>query len=149
MSTFINCLVHCVFGTKQREPMIDDEWQERLWAYMGGIAREQDIKALSVGGTNNHVHLLVSMPATMGIAKGVQMIKAGSSLWIHQQFDAAKRFAWQEGYSAFSVSHDRAETVKRYIENQREHHRMKTFEEEYVAFLDQQGIEYKKEWVWN
>ena len=122
--------------------------QERLWPYMGGIARENKVKALAIGGVEDHAHLLLSMPSTMTISQAMQLIKGGSSRWVHETFPEHRGFEWQEGYGAFSIGISQAEETKRYIANQQEHHRVKTFEEEYIAILEKHGIEYDPRFVW-
>lgn len=96
--SYTSCLVHYVFSTKERRKSISPEIRERLWAYLGGIARENGMRALAVGGTDDHVHMLVSLPSTLSIAKAVQFIKGGSSKWMHETFPSMGAFAWQEGY---------------------------------------------------
>ena len=122
--------------------------QERLWPYMGGIARENKVKALAIGGVEDHAHLLLSMPSTITISQAMQLIKGGSSRWVHETFPEHRGFEWQEGYGAFSIGISQAEETKRYIANQQEHHRVKTFEEEYIAILEKHGIEYDPRFVW-
>jgi len=134
--------MHCTFSTSERFPFIDSDLESRLWPYLGGIARENRMKALSIGGTEDHVHGLLSLPATMSFAKAVQLIKGGSSKWIHDNFSKHKKFEWQEGYGAFSVSASQIGKTMAYIQNQKEHHRKKTFREEFIEFLDRHGVEY-------
>ena len=134
------CLVHVVFSTAERRPLIRDEIRERLHEYLVGIARENEIQVLAVGGTADHVHLLISLPRAISIAKCVQLLKSGSSKWIHETFLGSKTFAWQEGYGAFSVGvSQRAATIK-YILSQAEHHRRNSFDEELKKFLSAHGI---------
>jgi putative transposase len=92
--TYVSSLVHCVFSTKERAKIIEVDYRERLWGFMGGIARENNIKALAIGGTENHVHLLLSLPATINVAKAMQLIKGGSSKWVHNNFPKKSKFAW-------------------------------------------------------
>ena len=121
--------------------MIREDIQEMLYRYMGGIARENGIPALAVGGAADHVHLLLSLPRSVSVAKAVQLIKSGSSKWLHESFPKLKSFAWQEGYGAFSIGvSQRAATVK-YIEGQAEHHKRISFDEEFKKFLTVHGIE--------
>src|SRR5437763_16676447 len=138
--SFVNSLFHCVFSTKERRPIIRPDLQERLWPYMGGIAREHDVKALAIGGVEDHVHLLLSLPSTLAVAKAVQLIKGGSSKWVHDTFPELEHFAWQEGYGAFSIGISQLDVTKAYIGNQKEHHRKKTFQEEFLAFLKKHGL---------
>ena len=106
--SYITNLMHCTFSTKERYPFIDVELESRLWPYIGGIARENRMKAIAIGGTFDHIHALLSLPAAMSFAKAVQLIKGGSSKWIHDALAKYKKFAWQEGYGAFSVSASQA-----------------------------------------
>jgi REP element-mobilizing transposase RayT len=122
--------------------------RERLWPYVGGIARENKIKALAIGGVEDHVHMLLSLPSTLTIAQAMQVIKGASSRWVHETFPDHRDFAWQEGYAALSIGISQAPDTKQYIANQREHHRTKTFEEEFIAFLEKHGIEFDPRYVW-
>ena len=140
--TYISSHFHCVFSTKERRPFITEDLQERLWPYIGGIARENKMKALAVGGVADHVHILRSLPATITVSKAMQLIKGGSSKWVHDEFPEHRRFAWQEGYGAFTVGVSQVVDTKRYVANQQEHHRKRSFQEEFIAFLEKHGIEY-------
>jgi REP element-mobilizing transposase RayT len=144
--TFMN--IHFVFSTKNRQPQIDNSIKNRLWSYMGGIARQNKIIPQAIGGTNNHIHLLLSIPPSISPAKAIQLIKSGSSKWIHDEFPDKKTFSWQTGYAAFSVSIGKLSHTINYIHKQEEHHRHKTFEEEYLEFLEANGIEYDEKHVW-
>ncbi len=134
--------VHCIFSTKERRNLIPQELQEQLWAYLLGIANNLKIKTLAIGGTGNHVHLLLGLPATMTLAEAMQKLKANSSRWLGEQ---GIEFQWQEGYGAFSVSPSLVETVKAYIRNQGEHHKKRSFEEEFRVLLDKSGVAYDAE----
>jgi len=145
--SYVQCRLHCIFSTKARKNLIPADVQPRLWPYIGGIAREHGMKALAVGGTDNHAHVLLAIPATITIAKAMQMVKAGSSTWLHDTFATMRGFSWQEGYGAFSVSASRlAETIS-YIEHQAEHHRTLSFEEEFKRFLERHRVEYDLRYV--
>jgi putative transposase len=96
--SFTSSLYHCAFSTKGRRPWITADLQARLWPFMGGIARKNDMKALVVGGVEYHAHILVSLPSTMPIARAIQLIKGGSSKWVHETLPECGDFAWQEGY---------------------------------------------------
>jgi putative transposase len=146
--SYVSALIHCVFSTKDRRKAITDDIQDRLWQYMGGIARENKMRALAIGGVEDHVHLLLSIPSTLSVAKSLQLIKGGSSKWIHDTFPRHGDFEWQEGYGAFSIGISQIDDTKRYIANQREHHRVKTFQEEFIAFLERHGIEYDLRYMW-
>jgi putative transposase len=140
---------HCVFSTKERRPLITPALQDRLWPFLGGIARQNDMKALIVGGIEDHVHILLSLRATMPIAKAMQLIKGGSSKWIHEAFPEQRLFAWQEKYGAFSVSVSQMDTITKYIQNQREHHRARSFQEEFLELLKKHRIEYDERYLWD
>lgn len=148
-NTYTSLHYHIVFSTKRREPYIAQNIQDRVWAYIGGIARENNMTALAVGGMNDHAHVLLWTRPTQTVSKAVQLLKGGSSLWIHQTFPALKGFAWQDGYGAFAVCRAHTEVVVEYIRNQKEHHRKKTFQEEYLAFLKEYGIEYDERYLWD
>ena len=145
--SYIAGYYHCVFSTRNRRPLITPDVQERLWSYLGGIARENGMRALSVGGMDDHVHVLLSLPATISIAKAVQLIKGGSSKWLNDTFSPAERFRWQEGYGAFTVSISRLSKTIEYIGKQAEHHGRQTFEQEFIAFLERHRIEYERRYV--
>jgi putative transposase len=134
------CLVHVVFSTAERRPFIRDEIRERLHGYLSGIGRENEIQVLAVGGTADHVHLLISLPRTISIAKSVQLLKSGSSKWIHENFSGSRTFAWQEGYGAFSIGVSQRGTTVKYILAQVEHHKRISFDDELKKFLSIHGI---------
>ena len=146
--SYVSALMHCVFSTKERRKLITPEVQRRLWPYMGGVARENNMKALAIGGVEDHVHILLSLPATIPVAKAIQLIKGGSSKWLHDNFPAQRTFAWQEGYGAFSVSVSQVVNTAAYIEGQAAHHRRQSFEDEFRAFLKKHGIEFDERYVW-
>lgn len=102
-NTYTSCLFHCVFSTKGRRKPLTIELREKLWPYMGGIARNNGFTALAVGGSDDHAHVLLALPANVPVAKAVQLVKTGSSKWIHDTFAAHRDFAWQEGYGAFPI----------------------------------------------
>jgi len=145
--SYISNLQHIVFSTKQRRRYITADLQQKLWPYMGGIARDNKIKSIAIGGVEDHAHLLLSMPATISLSRAVQLIKGASSRWIHETMPSLRDFAWQEGYSAFSVGISAVDDTIAYIQRQAEHHRKKSFEEELVQFLKRHGIEYDERYV--
>ena len=149
MGNTFSCLyVHCVFSTKERVPILNQEIRERLWAYLGGIAKKNGIHPKCIGGVADHVRLLLSMPTTMAIAKAIQLIKSGSSAWIHQTFRELRNFAWQQGCGAFSVSVSQLSEAINYIDHQVEHHRTRTFQEEYLAFLKAHDVKFDEKYLW-
>jgi REP element-mobilizing transposase RayT len=135
--------MHCVFSTKERSRLITPDLQERLYPYLGGIARENKMKALSIGGVDDHVHMLLSIPATLPVAKAVQLLKGNSSKWVHGVFSNKRLFEWQEGYGAFSIAVSGVKATVRYIESQKEHHQSHSFKDELIAFLEKNGIPYE------
>jgi REP element-mobilizing transposase RayT len=146
-STHLSLHVHIIFATKDRIPMIAPEWRERLHAYLGGTAKNAGAVPEAIGGTADHVHLLIGLPSTLALAAVVREIKAVSSRWIHEELRIDK-FAWQEGYGAFTVSPTHCGHVRDYIARQEEHHRVRTFQEEYVSFLKRYSVTYEERFLW-
>ena len=146
--SYVSNLTHYVFSTKNRERSITVEIEERLWGYLGGIARERRIKPICIGGVEDHLHMLVSIPATLSVSKSIQLIKGGSSKWVHDTFPNHPRFEWQEGYGAFSVGISDLNRSVRYINNQKTHHKRVSFKEEFIAFLKKHEIEYVERYIW-
>ena len=145
--SFVSNFMHCTFSTKERYPLIDSELEARLWPYVGGIAKENRMTPLAIGGTADHLHALLSLPGMMSFAKAVQLIKGGSSKWIHDTFARQKKFGWQEGYGAFIVSFSQVPKTIAYINNQKEHHRRKTFEEEFIELLKRHNLDYDSRYI--
>ena len=147
-STYINILIHTVFSTKNRESWISSSLRERLYPYMCGIARENGLKVLCIGGTDNHIHILLSLDSTTSIAQAMQLIKGGSSKWIHETFPELRLFSWQEGYGAFSIGISNVDETKKYIENQEKHHSKESFCDEYLKFLRKNNIDFDEKYLW-
>jgi len=147
-NTYINILIHTVFSTKNRESWISSSLRERLYPYMCGIARENDLKVLCIGGTDNHIHILLSLDSTTSIAQAMQLIKGGSSKWIHETFPELRLFSWQEGYGAFSIGISNVDETKKYIENQEKHHSKESFCDEYLKFLRKNNIDFDEKYLW-
>ena len=146
--SYVSSYFHCVFSTKERRPLITPELQERLWPFLGGIAKRNDMKAIEVGGTADHVHILLSLPSTFSIAKAMQLIKGGSSKWVHENFPQQRLFGWQVKYGAFGVSVSLLDQTIRYIKNQKAHHRKMTFQEEFLILLKKHRIAYDERYLW-
>ena len=127
---------------------LDAELRPRVFAYLGGVVRELGGTALAINGVADHTHALLVLPASLALADAMRVIKTNSSRWIHEQWPQRKSFAWQTGYGAFSVSRSNVEEVVRYIENQEEHHRTVSFQEEFLAFLKRHGVAYDPRYVW-
>ena len=149
MANTFTCLqYHVVFSTSKREPWIRADIEARLWAYPGGIARQNKLEPLLIGGFD-HVHILVGIPPTLSLSEAIKRVKGGSSGWIKANLDGCRTFAWQDGYGAFTVSKSQVLDVKKYIRNQREHHRTKTFQEEYRTMLKRHEIKYDEKYLWD
>ncbi|MBN8597855.1 MAG: IS200/IS605 family transposase [Planctomycetes bacterium] len=144
-STFTNINVHIIFSTKNRAPQIDSAFADRLYSYIGGIARKLDCQMLAAGGIEDHIHLLIGLHPTVAISDLVRDIKANSSKWLHE--DVKTAFEWQRGYAAFSVSESIVPHVRAYIAKQREHHAHKSYEEELIAFLERHNIKYDRTYL--
>lgn len=145
MPTFTKLNYHLVFSTKNRRPLIDPTWSDRLYGYIGGIVRGEKGVLLAAGGMPDHIQLLVGYRPDKSVSELLREIKSHSSGWVHENF--TRDFAWQEGYSAFTVSYSEIESVKRYILTQAEHHRQRTFMEELLRMLDLHEIEYDERYV--
>jgi len=135
--SFVGNFIHCVFSTKERRNIIPADLQQNLWAYLHGIGRNLHIKVIGVGGTRNHVHILMQLPTTISLSEAVQKLKANSSRWMGEQ---GITFSWQKGYGAFSVSPSMLGMVRAYIRNQEEHHKRRTFDEELSLWLRKCGV---------
>jgi REP element-mobilizing transposase RayT len=146
--SYISSNFHCVFSTKERRPFITPELQKRLWPFLGGIVRQNKMKAVEIGGVEDHVHILLSLPSTMAVSKALQLIKGGSSKWIHETFPEHRTFAWQDEYGAFSVSVSQLDKTIEYIRGQETHHRKMTFQDEFLALLKKHRIEYDERYLW-
>jgi REP element-mobilizing transposase RayT len=149
MSSFTCLNYHLIFSTKHRQPLIGEEWQQRLFDYIGGIIRQQGGVLLAAGGMPDHVHLLAAISKSIAISDALRDIKANSSKWVHETFSDQAKFAWQSGYGAFSVSFSGLDPVRRYLAGQAEHHRVRTYQEEFLELLRRHEIEYDERYVWD
>ena len=147
--TLTSLLVHIVFSTKHRVSIITPEIEPELFAYIGGILKNNSSPLLAAGGTSDHIHLLVSQSKNIALSLLIQDVKKDSSIWIKTQSEIFKDFHWQDGYGAFSVSKSEVPRVKLYIANQKEHHRKQTFQEELINLLEEHGIKYDERYLWN
>ena len=146
-STHLSLNYHLIFSTKKRRRFIDSDWRDRLHAYVGGTVKSINAIPDAIGGTADHVHLLIGLRATHRLADVMREIKSVSSKWVHETI-GMHQFSWQDGYGAFTVSASHMERVRQYIQNQETHHRNKTFTEEYREFLDKYGVEYDDQYLW-
>ena len=146
-NTYSQIYFHVVFSTKSRVDFIRPEIENRVWAYIGGIARKHKMTAIQVGGIDNHIHALVGSPTTLPPSQVAKYLKVDSSFWIHNEFQELRNFAWQDGYGVFSVSKTDIPRLVEYIKNQRMHHQKQTYEEEFVELLELHGIEYDERYL--
>ena len=144
--TYTNLLIHALFSTKDRQPLIHTEMKSDLYAYMGGIITNLRGKPVLINGPNDHVHLLFVLPASLSLADLMEKLKANSSKWANER-SPGRAFSWQTGYTAFSVSQSKLSEVKAYISRQEEHHRKLTYQEEVVALLKKHGVEFDPRFV--
>ena len=141
-STYLSLHYHIVFGTKNRMPLIAAAWRPRLHEYLGGTIRGLGGIPEAVGGVADHVHLLVGLPSTHCLADVVREVKKSTTAWVNDGVVGDGKFSWQSGYAAFTVSATSCQAVREYIAYQEEHHRIKSFREEWIAMLDKAGIAY-------
>ena len=141
--------LHITFSTKYRVPMIDEAIEEELFKYIGGICKNLECNPIKVGGYRDHIHILCVLSRKIALMKLLEEIKSHSSKWIKTKGDKYKNFYWQRGYGSFSVNPAEIDVVVRYIENQAEHHKKKTFQDEYIAFLKKYNAEYDERYLWD
>ena len=148
-STYTALTYHLIFSTKYRQKIILPAYQERLYEYIGGIIRQKDGILLQIGGVEDHIHIMAGIAPKVCVSDMVKFIKSNSSLWMNQTFgnEIKRKFSWQPGYGAFTVSHSNRDQVGNYIQNQAEHHRVKSYQEEFLTFLAAHGIEYDPKFV--
>jgi REP element-mobilizing transposase RayT len=146
--TFTNLLIHVVFSTFDRMPLLNDGMRPEMHAYLGGILREIGAVPIIVGGTADHVHLPARLPADLAVADCLRIAKANSSRWAKERWPHRRMFAWQGGYGAFSVSESRRAAVIRYIQDQEKHHRRISFQEEFLKLLRSHGVEFDERYIW-
>jgi putative transposase len=151
--TFTNILVHAVFSTSGRTPWLNDDLRPEMHAYLGGILRRLNAVPIIVGGTSDHVHLLARLPADLAVADCLRVVKTNSSRWLNERSAKDRRlqrgsFAWQPGYGAFSVSESKRSAVIRYLQDQEQHHRRISFQEEFLKLLKNHGVEFDERYIW-
>ena len=146
--TLTKLLVHIVFSTKNRARLITPEIEPALFAYIGGILNNYESRLLHAGGTSDHIHLLISQSKNISLSELLQETKRSSSSWIKTQSGVFENFHWQDGYAGFSVGRTEVPALKKYIANQKAHHRMQTFQEELIRFFVEYGLEYDERYLW-
>ena len=147
--SLVRNLVHLVFSTKHRQPWLPDDVRERLFAYQAGIFTQWESPSIVIGGVDDHIHALFSLSKNHALKKIVEEVKKGSSKWMKVDGTKNAGFHWQNGYAGFSVSESNVSKVRRYIQNQREHHRKITFQEELRALLTRHGLEFDERYIWD
>jgi putative transposase len=148
-NTFTNLNYHIIFSTRKRERLVMPAIEERVWSYLGGIAASMDAEPMRIGGVEDHIHLLLRIPAKHSVSKVVQTLKGSSSHWMNEEVMEHGHFAWQDGYAAFTVSKSSIAQVSEYIAGQREHHQTKDFKAEYISFLERHGVEYDERYLFD
>ena len=140
---------HIVFSTKNREPWIRPDIEERVWSFVGGIADRHEMTPIKVGGLDDHLHVVVAIPPTLTVSKAVQMLKGGSSRWIRTTFPELETFGWQDGYGAFTVSKTQVPATMTYVERQRKRHQQWSFQQEYRTLLERHGIAFNERYLFD
>jgi len=147
--SYTKLLYHIVYSTKQRKPLIVPSLQENLYSYIGGIIRGEGGTLIEIGGVSDHVHLITKLRSEPSVAQIIKTFKSKSSGWVNTQSRLRKRFSWQTGYGAFTVSPSQLPKLVQYVRTQEEHHRKLSFKEEFVALLKKHGIEYDERYLWD
>jgi putative transposase len=141
--------IHIVFSTKYRQPLITEEIEPELHAYLGGICRNLESNPVKIGGYNNHIHILCMLSKKIALMKLLEEVKSHSSKWIKTKGKEFQNFFWQDGYGAFSVNPAEVDVVINYIANQKDHHRKKTFQDEYIDFLKKYKVDFDERYIWD
>jgi REP element-mobilizing transposase RayT len=147
--TLVSLLTHVIFSTKNREPFINPDVEPELFAYIGGILKNNESRLLGAGGTTDHVHLLISQSKNIALSSLRKDVQKDSSSWIKRKGNQFRNFHWQDDYGAFSVGVKEIAGLKKYIGAQKEHHRKRSFQEELLEFLNEYGIQYDTRYLWN
>jgi REP element-mobilizing transposase RayT len=146
--SYVGLYYHLIFSTRNRLPQITSDISQRIYDYIGGIIKQNQGVLLAAGGMPDHVHLLTILSKEQSISDALRVIKTNSSNWMHQNFPD-RQFTWQNGFGAFTVSASNVEKVKRYILNQEQHHRVMTFQEEFLKFLHEYDVPYDERYIWS
>jgi putative transposase len=147
-STLTNLVHHIIFSTKDREPTITSEIRDELYRYMGGIIKAEGGGLLQIGGIPDHIHRVVELKPVHALSEIMQKVKGSSSKWVNEKKRFVNRFAWQEGYGAFTVSESQISAVMRYVREQEDHHRKLSFKEEFIRILERHRVEYDERYLW-
>ncbi|MDZ7658537.1 IS200/IS605 family transposase [Fodinibius sp.] len=146
-NTYSKLFIHLIFSTKERTPEIGSKFEDALYSYIKKSSANHELQILSVGGTTNHLHVLVNLPAKYSVSKAAQIIKGSSSRWLNKNYFTDYKFRWQRGYGAFSINQSLVPKTIKYIERQKKHHATQSFTDEFVRFLDIHNLEYKNKTI--
>jgi REP element-mobilizing transposase RayT len=146
--SYTNLLYHIIFSTKDRRSVITEDYQPRLYEYIGGILRGTGGISLGINGTEDHVHVLTKLRPDRALSDVLRDLKSNATGWMHDVFPSLEDFSWQRGYGAFTVSHSNVDEVRHYIARQKEHHHRVSFRDEFVSFLKANGIRYDDRYLW-
>ena len=149
MSTYSQLYIQVVFAVKNRQALIKEDWEERLYQYITGIVQSKGQKMLAINGVSNHIHIFINIKPNCSIADLVREIKKSSNKFINENKFTPFKFQWQEGYGVFSYSHSHIDRVAKYVMNQKEHHRKKTFKEEYIEILQKMNVDYDNKYLFD
>ncbi|HRN42886.1 MAG TPA: IS200/IS605 family transposase [Vicingus sp.] len=149
MSTYSQLYIQVVFAVKNRQALIKEDWEERLYQYITGIVQSKGQKMLAINGVSNHIHIFINIKPSCSIADLVREIKKSSNKFINENKFTPFKFQWQEGYGVFSYSHSHIDRVAKYVMNQKEHHRKKTFKEEYMEMLQKMNVDYDNKYLFD
>jgi len=147
--TYTKLYYHIVFSTKNRQPFIKREIEDELQKYICGIIRNIGGSCIEINGATDHVHILAVIPPKISLSDALRTIKANSSKWIHETIPNLARFAWQDGFSAFTVSASQVDGVRQYIRDQKQHHRERDYKTELLALLEKHGVDYDEQYLWD
>lgn len=149
MSTYSQIYIQIVFAVKNRDALLHSSWEERLYQYITGIVQNKGQKMIAINGTQNHIHFFIGINPSCCLSDLVREVKKSSNEFIKENKFCKFKFNWQEGYGAFSYSHSQIDAVTKYVLNQKEHHRKKTFREEYLDFLKKYNVEYNEKYLFD
>jgi REP element-mobilizing transposase RayT len=147
-NTYTNLLYHIIFSTKNRRPIIQPSFRDELEQYITGIIQAEGCALVEIGGMPDHLHIVARFRPDRSVSEMVRLIKANSSKWVNETRGLAERFEWQTGYGAFTVSQSQLDKLRAYVRGQEEHHHVRSFQEEYLEFLERHGITYDERYVW-
>jgi putative transposase len=147
--TYTKLYYHIVFSTKSRQPFINTEIEERLHKYISGIIQGIGGTSIEINGMADHIHILTILPPKIAVSDALRDIKTNSSKWVHETYPNLHKFAWQDGFAAFTVSKSQVEPVRQYIRDQKSHHQKTDYKFELVSLLEKHDVEYDERYIWD